>query len=115
MKYFDKAEFTMDGVNMFRLMDPTFLALLDMCRGLAGVPFVITSSFRTVRKNLAVSGSSNSLHMQGRAVDVSCTNGEARAKIIKAALSVGLSVGVMKNGLHLDDRDVQIVFHYYDQ
>lgn len=115
MKYFTEDEFVMDGTNVFRLMDANFLALLDVCRGIAGVKFVITSSFRTLRKNLAVSGASNSLHLKGRAVDIACTNGKERARIIKAALAVGLSVGVMKNGLHLDDGDVQIVFHYYDQ
>lgn len=42
-----------------------------------------------------------------------CLTGEIRAVIIAAALKFGLSVGIMKNGLHLDNRETQIVFDYY--
>lgn len=115
MNNFRPEEFVMDGVSVYHEMDKYFLLLLEQCRNMAGYPFVITSSFRTLAKNKEVGGSRYSLHTKGRAVDIACTDGVRRARIIKAALAVGLSVGVMKNALHLDDRDVQIVFHYYDQ
>lgn len=35
----------MDGQPVFHKMNPAFLQLLDKCRELAGVPFVITSSY----------------------------------------------------------------------
>ena len=115
MKYFQESEFVMDGKPVFGRMNKAFLEKLDTCRHLAGVPFHITSSYRTPEKNRRVGGSPGSMHLKGRAVDVLCTDGIIRAAIVKAALSLGLSVGVMKNGLHLDDRDMQVVFHYYDR
>ena len=113
LRYFPESEFTMDGVNVFTKMDETFLALLDQCRHIAGVGFVITSSYRSPEKNKAVGGASNSMHLYGRAVDVVATDGKVRAKIVKAALSLGLSAGVMKNAIHLDNRERQVLFHYY--
>ena len=54
------------------------------------------------------------MHLKGRAVDVLCTDGIIRAAIVKAALSMGLSVGIMRSAVHIDDREIQTVFHYYD-
>ena len=113
MRFFKPSEFTMDGKNVFDKMDTEFLSLLYQCREQAGVPFIISSCYRTPSKNRKVGGSVGSLHLKGRAVDVICTMGETRAKIIRAALGLGMSVGVMQNALHLDNRAGQIVFHYY--
>ena len=55
------------------------------------------------------------MHMKGRAVDIECDNGEDRWKVIRAATSFGLSVGVMRSALHLDNRDFPIVFDYYQR
>lgn len=114
MKHFKELEFVMDGKPVFDRMNPDFLEKLDACRGLAGVPFRITSSYRTPAKNRRVGGSPGSLHLKGRAVDVTCTNGVVRAAIVRAALSLGLSVGIMRSAVHIDDREIQTVFHYYD-
>lgn len=113
LKHFQPEEFTMDGKPVFNKMNPDFLVKLDTCRELSGVPFRITSSFRTPEKNRRVGGSPGSMHLKGRAVDIECESGEDRAVIIKTALNLGLSVGVMRTGLHLDDREGQIVFDYY--
>lgn len=113
MRYFAESEFTMDGANVFNLMDTTFLALLDECRHIAGVPFKLNSCYRSKAKNKAVGGAPNSMHLYGRAVDVAATDGETRMRIVRAALSLGMSVGVMENAIHLDNRDDQILFHYY--
>lgn len=105
----------MDGLPVFDKMQPEFLALLDECRHIAGVPFKITSSYRTPEKNRAVGGSPTSMHLRGRAVDIACTSGRMRARVMRAALGLGLTVGVMKTALHLDNRSVDspIVFDYY--
>lgn len=103
----------MDGVNVHSHMDKDFLKKLDMCRQRSGGPFVISSCFRTPEKNRSVGGSKNSFHLKGRAVDIICTQGKTRAIIVKAALSLGLTVGVMKTAIHIDDRPRQILFHYY--
>ena len=54
------------------------------------------------------------MHLKGRAVDIIVTQADTRAKVIRAALELGLSVGVMRDALHLDNREGQIVFHYYN-
>lgn len=113
MRYFKPEEFTMDGQNVFEHMQSDFLKLLDECRHIAGVPFQINSSFRTKEKNKAVGGAPNSMHVKGRAVDIRATNGITRMKIVRAALSLGLTVGIMENAIHLDNRDEQTLFHYY--
>ena len=113
LKNFAPHEFTSDGVVVFDKMDADFLLLLDKCRGIAGVPMVITSSWRSAAKNKAVGGVKSSMHLSGRAVDIRCIDGAHRAAIMKAALSIGLTVGVMENAIHLDNREKQVVFHYY--
>jgi uncharacterized protein YcbK (DUF882 family) len=114
LKYFSPSEFTMDGQPVFHKMNPAFLQLLDKCRELAGVPFVITSSYRSPSKNRRVGGSVGSMHLYGRAVDIECPDGATRWKIVKAAMSLGLSVGVMRSALHLDNREgIPTMFDYY--
>ena len=115
LRYFPAHEFVMDGKPVFDKMDVEFLALLDECRHVAGVKFKITSSYRSPAKNKAVGGSSKSMHLLGRAVDIEARTGEIRAKIVRAALAFGFSVGIMENAIHLDNRGGQILFHYYDK
>ena len=115
LKYFKPSEFTMDGKPVYDKMDPDFLLKLDTCRALADVPFKITSCYRSPSKNRSVGGAPGSMHLKGRAVDIACADGETRAAIAKAALDLGLSIGIMKNAIHLDNREVQIIFHYYDR
>lgn len=46
---------------------------LDMIRDEFGYPIFINSAFRTVEVNAAVNGHPRSLHKQGRAADIWCT------------------------------------------
>ncbi len=113
LKFFSPSEFTQDGRNVYNKMQPEFLQMLDRCRELCGIPLVITSSYRSPSKNRMVGGSVGSLHLKGRAVDIIAIRGETRWKIVKAATEVGLSVGVMRTALHLDNRETPIIFDYY--
>ncbi len=49
---------------------PELAIRLDMARGIAGVPFRITSGFRTPEHNAAVGGKDNSAHLRGWAADL---------------------------------------------
>lgn len=45
-------------------------AMLDMARGIANVPFVLTSTLRTCAGNQAAMGAEHSTHILGLAVDI---------------------------------------------
>ena len=98
LKYFKKSEFKEP-----EKMDVDFLLLLDKVREDAGIPFKITSSFRTPEQNRRVNGSSNSAHLRGLAVDISARTGRQKIKIVQSALKNGISrIGVGSNFIHLD-------------
>lgn len=113
MKYFSETEFVMGDEVVFDMMDADLLERLDALREAVNEPLYITSSYRDEDYNNAVAGSSTtSMHLKGRAVDLACNNGTLRAKIVKNALNLGLTVGVAKTFVHVDNRDNQIVFTY---
>ena len=64
-------------------MDEDFLYSLDHARELAGIPFVITSAYRTPEKNKEVGGSENSSHLKGLAVDIRVRSSSERYTILK--------------------------------
>ena len=112
MQYFSKEEFVMGGSNVFDKMDSTFLFMLDDLRGRVGTPLKINSSYRSPSYNKSIGGASKSMHLTGRAVDIQCTSGVLRARIIYEALNMGMTCGVAKGFVHVDNRDNQIVYTY---
>jgi uncharacterized protein YcbK (DUF882 family) len=104
MKYFKIEEFESpdlkgSGVNM----DKDFLDLLDKAREDAGVPFVITSGYRTQKHNKAVGGVEGSAHTKGLAADIRVLSGITRFKIISSLIKVGFKrIGVAKGFIHCD-------------
>lgn len=115
MLHFVKAEF--DSPDFFgsgELMNEAFLNLLDRARDAAGIPFVITSGFRTLehQNELKAKGypvSRNSSHLKGLAADISCTDSASRLIIIESLLYVGFRrIGISGKGgfIHCDlDKD----------
>ena len=112
MKWFNYSEFDSpdepgSGFNMSR----DFLKMLDACRELAGIPFVVTSGFRTKahQEYLTSRGyatSKTSAHMMGMAADIRCENSADRYRILTAALAVGFNrVGIAHSFIHLDNAD----------
>lgn len=105
MKYFKISEFDSPDVpGSGRKMKSSTLELLEATREKAGIPFVITSGYRTRLHNQRVGGVHSSSHTKGYAVDIRCKNSKDRFKIIEAALEVGFNrIGVSGNFIHLDN------------
>lgn len=103
-KYFQPAEFrrctppcSIDD------MQQNFLTLLDAIRERAGVPLVLNSAYRSRDYERSKGRSGNSAHTLGLAVDIRCYNTATRWRIIKAAMSLGVSrIGIGDTFVHID-------------
>ncbi len=112
LKYFNYEEFDSPDENGSGLpttdggkMSISFLHKLDEARAIAGVPFKITSGYRSKKHNATVGGRVGSSHLKGVAVDIHCNNSADRTKIINALVKVGLGrrMGIAKTFIHTDD------------
>lgn len=118
LKYFTLSEFdSPDEPGSGDQMQEDFLKLLDKARKKAGIPFMITSGYRTAHHNEKVGGKLNSAHPRGWAADIKADNSRNRMKIMKACLDVGfVRVGFMRNAIHVDcdpDLPQDVLWHYY--
>jgi zinc D-Ala-D-Ala carboxypeptidase len=84
-------------------LDAELVAMLDMARKIAGVPFVITSGLRSCAANTAALGVENSAHLSGKAVDIAILDGNARFHIVKGLIGAGfVRIGVYTAHAHAD-------------
>ena len=98
LTYFTRDEFTEP-----EKMTANLLLMLDAARHFAGIPFVINSSYRSRNHNSSVGGVSNSSHIQGLAVDISCSNSFDRFTIINALVRAGFTrIGIGQHHIHCD-------------
>jgi len=110
LKHFDFEEFDCPSLEGSGLpttdggkMNLDFLHKLDEAREIAGVPFIITSGYRTPQHNLDVGGRVGSSHIKGLAVDISCDNSGNRERILTALIQVGFRrIGIAKSFIHTD-------------
>ena len=86
-------------------LDLELCAMLDRARGLAGVPFIITSGLRTQEHNDSIPGSvKDSSHITGNGVDLFCNDNEKRFAMMRGLIMAGFTrIGVYKNHLHCDN------------
>jgi len=106
LKYFKYEEFDSPdlphsgSVNM----DPKFMDMLEAAREIAGIPFIITSGYRTKEHNDAI-GSKSTNHTTGRAADIAATNSRDRFIIISALIEVGfnrIGIDFKRKFIHVD-------------
>lgn len=94
-------------------MDESFMALLDKARSLAGVPFRLSSAFRSIPYELKHKRSGTSFHTKGRAVDILCTNSWQRYIIVECLIRVGFrGIGIAQNFIHVDNREQVCIWTY---
>ena len=111
MLHFELSEFdSPDEVGSGSNMDAAFLQMLDDARGIAGIPFRITSGFRTPSHNAYVGGvqaglkSKGSSHLFGYAADISCKSGADREIIVAALIKAGFRrIGIANTFIHCDN------------
>ena len=118
MRYFNYCEFdSPDELGSGHNMDEDFLQMLDDAREFAGVPFKITSGYRTEAHNHAVGGSRSSSHMKGLAADIACGSSRERFLIITALLHAGFDrIGIGDGVGHVDcdvEKDEAVCWCYY--
>ena len=91
--------------------------MLDMARQIAGIPFVLTSAYRSRSWDLSKGRSGNGAHTKGKAVDIRCNTNSNRYKIINALLAAGFNrIGIGQNYIHADNDyslTPNVIWHYY--
>ena len=114
MKWFNYEEFdSPDEPGSGYCMDETFLEMLDEARTLAGIPFAVTSGYRTEAhsaklKRQGDKTSATSAHLLGRAADIAATTSHQRYCIVSAAIEAGFSrIGIASTFIHIDNCNEQ--------
>ena len=99
-KWFSEKE--VEGLNY------DLVAMLDKARDIAGVPFIITSGFRSETVNDLVGGVDHSAHESGLAVDLACNNSSSRYKMLLALIQAGFNrIGIYDRHFHVDIDDTK--------
>ncbi len=117
LKYFTLSEFASpDEIASGSKMDKDFLEKLDYARGNAGIPFKITSGYRSEAWNQRVGGRVGSSHLKGLAADIACIGSRDRYIIVKALMDVGINrIGIGKTFIHCDvdkNKDANVIWLY---
>lgn len=85
-------------------MDRAFVERLQAARTIAGIPFIITSGYRTKETNDAVGGAPKSAHLIGHAADIAWRTPAQLYYIVNSLMRAGFSrIEIGKRHVHVDD------------
>ena len=123
-KHFQLSEFDSPGSpGSGKNMKPEFLQKLDEARGIARIPFRITSGYRTAEYHRLLMQKNRhaakfSPHLDGYAADIATPTSSARYQILSALIKVGFNrFGIGETFIHVDnhpERVPNLMWHYYD-
>ena len=104
-RYFKEAEFGRCSPSCsLQDMKQTTMSKLDTAREIAGIPFVLTSAYRSPEHDRSKGRSGTGAHTLGRAVDIRCNKSRNRFLVVNALLKAGFKrVGIAKTFVHADD------------
>ena len=85
-------------------IDSRLVDRLQILRELVGTSIIVTSGYRCQKHNKEVGGHEKSLHMEGLAADIKCTNREKLEELKKYSKLVfyNQGVGIYSNHVHVD-------------
>ena len=122
MKYFKISEFDSPDVEgSGDKMNKVLIGLLDQARERAGIPFKISSGYRTKEWNLKIGSrvGNTSSHCKGLAVDIYLPkSSRERFLIINSLIEVGfnrIGIGFKRGFIHVDidsTKDSNVIWSY---
>lgn len=103
-KYFKEEEFKrLTPSCSMAQMDENLLMLLDELREAVGMPFVLTSAYRTPLWDISKGRTGKGAHTKGMGVDIQITNPTFARIVLERALRMPFrGIGIAKNFIHLD-------------
>ena len=106
-KYFKEEEFNRCSPECsLQDMKQTTLSKLDTAREIAGIPFVLTSAYRSPEWDKNKGRSGTGAHTLCQAVDIRCNTSRNRFLVVNALLKAGFRrIGIDKNFIHADDSE----------
>jgi len=94
-------------------IDLELVKKLQIIRDVYGKPMKVNSGIRCPAHNFNEGGRPLSYHLPSqdcKAADIAMTNRKGRIVIVRKALELGMSVGIYKTFIHLDNRLNQTIF-----
>lgn len=90
---------------------PELVRMADIARGKAGIPFVVTSGYRSPTHNAEAGGVADSAHTTGEAMDIRLTNSNDLFRYLEGALYAGFHRIVV--GVKLNPATGELVYHNF--
>ena len=104
-KHFKESEFNRCSPSCsLQDMQQATIDKLDKARDIAGIPFVLTSAYRSPQHDKSKGRSGTGAHTLGHAIDIRCNDSASRYKIVLALQQAGFTrIGVANSFVHADD------------